>query len=118
MCPSILEILLSGKAPDTIRTAIARGMAPLPPNESLKALVFLTNDSDREIASTAQKTLAAYNEDETLPQLKSEDCAPSVLEYFGVISDSGNAGNSYRIAIPVPAATAAVHSFGQPGTHS
>ena len=88
MCPSILEILLSGKAPDTIRTAIARGMAPLPPNESLKALVFLTNDSDREIASTAQKTLAAYNEDETLPQLKSEDCAPSVLEYFGVISDS------------------------------
>jgi hypothetical protein len=88
MCPSVLEILLSGKAPDTIRTAIAHGRAPLPPNESLRALVYLTEDSDQKIASTAQKTLAELNEDETLPHLKSEDCAPSVLEYFGVISDS------------------------------
>jgi hypothetical protein len=88
MCPSVLEILLSGKAPDTIRTAIARGRAPLPPNESLRALVLLTDDSDQKIASTAQKTLAELNEDETLPHLKSEDCTPSVLEYFGVISDS------------------------------
>jgi len=88
MCPTVLDILLSGKAPDTVRTAIARGMAPLPLNESLRALVFLTDDSNQEIASTAQKTLSELKEDETLPQLKSEDCGPSVLEYFGVISDS------------------------------
>ena len=88
MCPNVLEILFSGKAPDTVRTALARGMAPLPPNESLRALVFLTDDSDQEIASSALKTLSELKEDEILPQLKSEDCAPSVLEYFGVISDS------------------------------
>jgi hypothetical protein len=88
MCPNVLEILLSGKAPDTVRTALARGITPLPPNESLRALVFLTDDSDQEIASSAQKTLSELKDEAILPQLKSEDCAPSVLKYFGVISDS------------------------------
>ena len=85
---SLLEILLSGKAPENIRSAIARGMAPLPPKDTCRALVYLTADPDHKIAAFAKKSLSRLGEDEILTQLKSDDCPPSVLEYFGIISDS------------------------------
>jgi len=84
----LLEILISGKAPENIRSAIARGMAPLPPKETCRALVYLTADPDHNIAASAKKSLSELGEDEILTQLKSEDCPPSVLEYFGIISGS------------------------------
>ena len=89
MAPNdLLEILLSGKAPDKIRSAIACGISPLPPHKSIRALVFLSNDSDRQIASDAKKTLSEWKEDDLVAQLESEDCAPTVLEYFGIVSIS------------------------------
>ena len=84
----LLEIILSGKAPANIRMAVTRGLAPLPPEELCHALVFLTGDENREIASTAQKTLAQIDKTVIESQLRSHACDISVLEYFAVMSDS------------------------------
>lgn len=84
----ILQALVSGKVPSEIRSAVARGMAPLSPEDSCRALVFLTNDSDREIAASAKKTLYELSDEEILPYLKSQSCDRSVLEYFGIKSRS------------------------------
>jgi hypothetical protein len=84
----LLKILFSGKAPQNIRSILARGMAPLPPEDTCIALVFLTADSDHEIAASAKKTLSGLDEETILSQLKSHECPPSVLEYFGIVSDS------------------------------
>ncbi len=83
----LLEILISGKAPSNVRSAIARGVAPLPPKESLTALVFLTGDKESDIAASAKQTLSGLAEQSVVPFLASQDCDPSILEYFGVRSD-------------------------------
>jgi len=85
---NFLQALLSGKASSNIRSAVARGTAPLPPEDTCRALVFLTNDPDSEIAASAKKTISGLPEEEILPLLKSQTCDRSVLEYFGVTSDS------------------------------
>ncbi|MBN2317769.1 MAG: hypothetical protein JXR49_01775 [Acidobacteria bacterium] len=91
MAPNdILQTLLSGEVPANVRSAVARGMAPLSPEDACRALVFLTNDTDREIAASARKTLSGMNEEEILSQLKSQSCDPSVLNYFGITSGSEN----------------------------
>jgi hypothetical protein len=84
----LLEILVAGKAPRNVRAAIARGLAPLPPKDALRAFVFLTTDPDPTIAADAKKTLEEYDEESILTQLRLEDCHPSVAEYFGNTSDS------------------------------
>ena len=85
---TLLTVLLSGKAPAKVRSAIARNLAPLSPEEILRALVFLINDPDRSIAAEAKKTISELKEEEIALQLKSHACDPKVLEYFGVTSDS------------------------------
>jgi hypothetical protein len=84
----LLQTLLSGEAPANVRNAVARGMAPLSPEDTCRALVFLTNDTDREIAASARKTLSGTNEVEIISQLKSQSCDPSVMNYFGITSGS------------------------------
>ena len=84
----ILQALFSREAPPNIRSAVARGMVPLPPEDTCRALVFLTKDSDSEISASAKKTLADLSDEEILPQVKSRDCDRSVLEYFGIMSNS------------------------------
>lgn len=84
----LLQILLSGKAPDKVRSAVARGLAPLPPKDALTALVFLANDTDKDIGTAARNTLSGFGESDLLLQLQTPDCDPSVLEYFGNTSES------------------------------
>jgi hypothetical protein len=89
MAPSdILQNLLSGELPAHVRSAVARGMAPLSPEDACRALVFLTKDADREIAASAKKTLSAMSEEEIISRLQSKNCDPSLLEYFGINSGS------------------------------
>jgi len=85
---NLLEIILSGKAPFKIRSAISQGLAPLPPEDACKAMVFLTKDAENTIVSSANKTLSKIDEDVLVAQLESKDCDISVLEYFGITSDS------------------------------
>ncbi len=84
----ILQALISGTVPSEIRSAVARGTAPLSPEDTCRALVLLTNDSEKEIAASAKKTLYNLSEEEILPYLKSQSCDSSVLEYFGVTRNS------------------------------
>ncbi|MBN2241329.1 MAG: hypothetical protein JW793_01465 [Acidobacteria bacterium] len=89
MAPNdILKNLLSGKLPENIRSAIARGIAPLSPEDACRAQVFLAGDPVREIAASAKKTLSNLDEEEVIVQLRCKDCDPAVLEYFGITSGS------------------------------
>lgn len=85
---SLLEILLSGKVPSNVRSAVARGLSPLPPEDSLRALVFLTADKETEIALSAKKTIADLDEAEVLARLESPGCHTALLEYFAITSSS------------------------------
>jgi hypothetical protein len=86
--PKLIEILLSGKAPLNIRSAVSRGLAPLPPEDACRALVFLAGDEDPSVAANAKKNLSLMDKNELVGQLKSPDCSPSVLEYFAMSSHS------------------------------
>jgi hypothetical protein len=58
--PDDLVILLrSGRAPREIRLFAARGLLPLDPHDSLRAILVVLRDSDSETASIARETLRA-----------------------------------------------------------
>jgi hypothetical protein len=61
---------------------VARGLAPVPPDEALELLVKVSGDEDSDIAGQAAATLDSWAEAEILSQLQSRNCALSVLEYF------------------------------------
>jgi hypothetical protein len=89
MAPSNLpQSLLTEATPKKVRMMIARGLAPLPPNETIEFLVRLLKDNDAEVSSQAEKTLVAWDKEEILVQLKSPDCPPSILEYFAATADA------------------------------
>ena len=66
----------------------AKGLAPIPLHELLELLVSLSSDTDSEISSQAKGTIASWDEEDFLPQLQSRNCAPSVLAYFGIPTNS------------------------------
>ncbi len=80
--------ILDGTAPKKMRMLIARGVAPIPPEEILTLLVSLLRDKDPEVSAQALKTVKSWDEDEIQTQLKSPDCHPSVLEYFASTAKS------------------------------
>jgi hypothetical protein len=79
-----LGSLLSETTPKKVRILLARGLVPLRAKEMIESLVCLVLDTDQDIAASAKQTLADYDEDEIVSQLKARDCAPSVQEYFAV----------------------------------
>ena len=97
----LLQTLLSGNAPKNLRTLIARGLAPVPPKQMLELLVCLLKDSDSGIASPAAQTIATWDEEEILAQLKSHDCAPLILEHF---ASAGSPDSMLQAIIANPAA--------------
>jgi hypothetical protein len=76
------QSLLTEETPKKVRMIIARGHAPLPPEEMIELLVRLLKDTDAEISAQAAQTLTSWDKEEILVQLKSPECHPSVLEYF------------------------------------
>jgi hypothetical protein len=67
---------------------IAQGLLPLQPDEMLELLIFLLGDSDSEISFQADKTLAAWDQEEILAQLNRPDCSLAILEYFSAALNS------------------------------
>jgi hypothetical protein len=94
-----LGSLLSDTTPKNVRILIARGSVPLCAREMIESLVRLVSDADQEIAYSAKKTLASYDEDEIISQLKARDCAPSVHEYF---AQAGSSDSVLRTIITNP----------------
>jgi hypothetical protein len=83
-----LQSLQSNKSPRNLRMMASKGLAPIPLNELLELLVYLSNDTDSEISSQAKGTIASWDEEDILTQLQSRDCVPSVLAYFGIPTNS------------------------------
>jgi hypothetical protein len=84
----VLQSLLIGAAQKNIRLLVARGSAPLAPKAMLEALVRLLSDEDKDISSSAAKTISNWSEEAIVTELKSKDCAPSVLKHFSALENS------------------------------
>lgn len=62
--------------------AAASGLLPLPQNDLLEVLVFLSHSDDTEIATAAVASLGEQNNDELLLLARIDTTAPSVLDYL------------------------------------
>jgi hypothetical protein len=83
------------------RMIAARGLAPLPPKETLQLLTHLAHDADPDVASEAVRSLEAWSEDELVEQLHAPDCPAQVLEHFA----QGDRSARIREAIAINPAT-------------
>ena len=82
------QSILAGTAPKKMRMLIARGLAPVPPEEMLTLLVCLIKDKDSEVSAQAVQTINSWDEEEIRTQLESSNCPASVLEYFAFAANS------------------------------
>src|SRR5437762_5726131 len=58
--PAVVSVL-SGKAPQPVRLAAARGILPLPQKDLLEVLVGLAEGADRELARIASGTISSQD---------------------------------------------------------
>src|ERR1051326_97169 len=86
----VVRSITSGNAPQSARSAAARGLLPLPQADLLEALVYLSADNDPGIASAAQETLASQPPDELLEVARTDTLAPTVLGYFASLKDAAS----------------------------
>ncbi len=80
--PAVRSII-SGIAPRPAQMAAARGILPLPQTDLMEILVALADKKDdAELAGAARQTLDAQEADEIENIIKSDEIAPSVLNFF------------------------------------
>ena len=77
--------------------AAASGLLPLPQNDLLEVLVFLSDSNDSEIAAAARETLSEQNNDELLVLARIETTSPPVLGYL--TSRANNTRELYEAVI-------------------
>lgn len=79
----VVKAVISGTAPRPAQIAAARGALPLPQADLLEILAALAQkNDDAELAENARQTLASQNAGELESIVKSDDIAPSVLDFF------------------------------------
>ena len=78
--PERLWTILAPEAPTNRKMLVARAALPLPPEQLVAALTFLTDDPDQNVRNTARKTLRELPEGSTIPVLSSAKTAPAVLD--------------------------------------
>ncbi|HVE65554.1 MAG TPA: hypothetical protein VNC59_03155, partial [Thermoanaerobaculia bacterium] len=76
----LVALLRSGAAPPEIRLFAARGLLPLEPDDTLRALLAVMRDPDRDLAATARKTLGAEAPDRLVEFVRSASPLPVELE--------------------------------------
>ena len=74
--------MLEGTAPRPATLAAASGLLPLPQDDLLEVLVFLSGSDDKEIATAAVETLEAESNDDLLVLAKIDTTSPRVLGYL------------------------------------
>ncbi len=79
---SVVRAIAQGNAPRPAQMAAARGILPLPQSDLLEALVILSKNEDKELATVAEKTLKSQDNEKLKSVIKSEEVAPQVLHYF------------------------------------
>ena len=77
-----MKAVIQGTAPRNAMLAAASGLLPLPQNDLLEVLVYLSQSDDTDIATAAVATLGEQNNDELLLLARIDTTAPSVLGYL------------------------------------
>ena len=78
----VVQAIGNGKAPKPAMIAASKGMLPLPQMDLLEALVLLIKGQDSELSANARTTLSEQDVNQLRELTRSEDIAPSVLDYF------------------------------------
>lgn len=78
----VVDAILSGKAPDKIRSAAARGALPLPPPTLARLYIHLQKDRDESIQADAAASLAALEGSALYNVLDDPVCPPEVMLHF------------------------------------
>lgn len=104
----IVQAIRSGKAPEHVRAAAARGALPIPRGTLVQIFVQLLHDETEAIRGDAQKSLDQLGTEEIQEALRDEECPADVLVYFSKQA-ARNAALAMCIAFhpsaPVPALT-------------
>jgi len=79
----LVDLIRSGKAPETIRRKGATGNLPIPAEEKIEVLAFLATAGDQDLSAQAFQTLQAWDRAEVRRIMASPQTAPEVLR-FGV----------------------------------
>ncbi len=79
---AIVAAIRSGKAPEKLRAAAARGALPLPPATLAELQLLLLDDGDETVRAAAQASLDGLEGDALRQVVADEDCAPRVLTRF------------------------------------
>lgn len=86
---AILDRILDGSAPDSLREAAARGALPVPRGALLRVLVHLAEDPVDGIRDRARATIGAVPETELLEILADPATDPSVLDHYVLSPNAG-----------------------------
>jgi len=89
----IVERILGGNAPLTMRSAAARGALPLPRGVLARLHLHLLNDPEEQIRRDAGASLSGLSGNELREVLSDPGCAPEVLGHFAAqaLKDEGMA---------------------------
>jgi len=82
----IVERILTGGAPLTLRAAAARGALPLPRAVLTRLYLHLRSDADEAVRADAQKSLGELTADVVAEILSDQGCHPAVLLHFAAIA--------------------------------
>jgi hypothetical protein len=79
--PAVLAVV-SGKAPQPVRLAAARGVLPLSQRDLMEVLVGLAEGPDPELARIASQTIASQDNSGLETLIRSNEVSPSVLAHL------------------------------------
>ncbi len=80
----VVRAIAAGTAPKSAQIAAARGILPLPQSDLLEVLVILAANSDKELSTSAEKTLKSQTSERLKGVISSNEVAPRVLHYFAM----------------------------------
>lgn len=78
----LTEKILAGQAPEPLCQAAARGALPVPPEELLRAQVWIAEHGPVTAADTCRDTLRGQSAEAIVPLVARPSCAGEVLEYL------------------------------------
>jgi hypothetical protein len=78
----IVQQILSGKAPQNIKLAAAKGALPLSPEELLHVLFMIKDDKDPSVSMAVVKTIDDFSDDDLSVLISSESLSGDLLDFY------------------------------------
>lgn len=82
MSHPVIQAIRSGAVPKPAKLAAARALLPLAPEESLEALVLLSQDEDAEVRDAAVKSLGSFDKAQMQAAAANKETSPDVLTHL------------------------------------